>query len=363
MDCNIFRKKLEDLVEDNLAYDLREAMFEHIKDCKECSDLYKEELEIDEMFRIGLSVDSQNFRSLRSDIMKNIDKNRYGVSPVKKIYTHFRNHIATYTSLAAMIAIFVFLVPYVKEHGLFSTSKLNNMAKPQSAVSSDAANHSMVTNGLVTDESRLGINSADSNESGDTRTLKNRNTMQNNLSIQYMPKFEKKVLDKNTEIKFNTPWENSLNKKYSATVEGKGSEALEEGIGSVVVKNLSSGELVSFKMADNQKQYSPKTVKWVDDENLLVVVGLGYGTVHQGGDIYLLNIDTALVTKADPQNTANLDNKSEIAKIQSVKMGESNNLIIDVEVLVFEDNLLNINHRENRTITSPFDEIVKIIQP
>jgi hypothetical protein len=357
MDCNIFRKRINDLLEDNLSYDLREAMLEHIKGCEVCSALYKEELEIDEMFMAGLSADTQNFRSLRSDIMKNIDKNRYGGSTAKRLFKHFKNYIATYTSLVAVIAVFVFLVPYVKAHGLLNTTKAINMPEAKSSTQ----NSSISTKSKGTEDNALGIADNNSTKQAVMNALDD-NKAKNNVDTLYTPKFEKKTLDKNINAKFNTPLKISLNKKYSATVEGKGTEAQEEGIGSIILKDLNSGNQWSFSLVDNQRQYSPKAVEWVDDENVLVIVGFGYGMVNQGGGIYLLNINTALAAKADPENTAKLDYKSEITKIQSVKMQETNMLSVEVEVLVYEDSSLNKNHRENRIITSSFSDIAKNIK-
>lgn len=353
MDCSIFRKKLYDFLEDNLSYDLREAMLVHIKGCKDCSTLYKEELEIDEMFKTGLAVDTQGFRSLRNDIMRNIDKKRYNVSPIKRLFKHYKNYIATYTSLVAVIAVFVFLLPYVKTHDMLGAKKANTASKYSTASMPQDA-----SKGFDAMKDDLSITSADSTKQLETKA---QNKSRNNMDISYTPQFEKKVLAKDTKVIFNTPWETSLNKKYSATVEGKGTEAHEEGVGSIVVKDLISGKQWSFNLIDNQRQFSPKVLHFVDDENLLVTVGLGYGTVRQGGNIYLLNINTGLTAKADPQNTANLDDKSEITKIQSVKFKDTNILSIEVEVLVYEDSSLNKNHREIRTITSPFGEIVKSI--
>lgn len=351
MDCNIFKKRLNDLLEDNLSYDLRKAMLEHMKDCEDCSALYKEELEIDELFKMGLCVEMQDFRSLRGDIMKNIDKNRYGANPVKKIIRHIKSHIATYTSLAAIITVFAFLIPYVRVHGLLGANKSLSLA-PQNSTAQGTA------------EKAAGNNTLSIAQDNNTILPQSNGTDQNGAAkvSSYMPQFEKKQLDKNTVVKFNTPWELSVNKIYSATVVGKGTEAQEEGIATITVKNMSNGEQWSFDLINNEKQFTPKAVKWVDDENLLVIVGLGYGTVSKGGEIYMLNINSGLTAKADPQNTANLNSLSEITKINSVKTLDANTLSIDTAVLVYEDNQMNANHMENRTVTSPYSEIANSIR-
>lgn len=355
MNCNLFKKRLYDFLEDNLSYDLRKAMLEHLKDCEACNALYKEELEVDETLKAGLIVDTQGFRSSRNHILDNIDKNRYGVSPIKRFIKHFKNYIGTYTSLVAVIVVFAFLIPYVRTHEFLGVRKTANSPTAQSSKSSLAQDNSVTDKSVgIKDETSLGIVNSGNAIKPEMKALND---------INYLPQFEKKLLDKATNVVFNTPWQTSLNKKYSATVEGKGTFAQEEGIGTIILKDLNNGQQWSFSLVNNNiKQFSPKLLRFVDDENLLVIVGLGYGMVHQGGNLYLLNINTGLTAKADPQNTANLDDKSEITKIQSVNMQDANILTIGVETLVYEDEDLNKNHRENRTITSPFSEIIKNIK-
>ncbi|MFL0266531.1 DUF4652 domain-containing protein [Candidatus Clostridium radicumherbarum] len=349
MDCNIFKKRINDLLEDNLSYDLRKAMLEHAESCNNCSTLFKEEHEMDDIFKAGLAVEMQNFRSLRSDIMKNIDKNRYGTGSGKKLIRHFKSYIATYTSLIAIVAVFAFLIPYVKTHGLLGANKSASMA-PQNQVMSAA-------------QKADSSNTADNAQNDSSKSMKeSADTVKTLIDSSYIPQFEKKQLSKDNNPKFNTPWEASTSNKFSATVEGKGTEAIEEGIASIIVKNSSTGDQWSFNLINNDKQYTPKAVKWIDDENILVIVGGGYGTVDLGGELYILNVNTGLAAKADPKNTAKLNVLSEITKIKSVKAVNASTLSIDTEVLVFEDSSKNKNHSENRTITSPFGEIVNTIK-
>ncbi|MFL0247560.1 DUF4652 domain-containing protein [Candidatus Clostridium stratigraminis] len=346
MDCNIFKKRINDMLEDNLSYDLRKAMLEHAESCNNCSTLFKEELEMDDIFKAGLVVEMQNFRSLRSDIMKNIDKNKYGTGSGKKLIRHFKSHITTYSSLIAIVAVFAFLIPYVKTHGLLGVNKTASMAPQNQVMSTKEAASSSTADKSQTDNSQKY-----DQKSGSALKVNS-----------YMPQFEKKQLSKDFTVKFNTPWETSVSNKFSATVEGKGTEAIEEGIASIIVKNSSSKDQWSFSLINNDKQYTPKAVKWIDDENLLVIVGHGQGMVDLGGELYILNVNTGHIAKADPQNTAKLNTLSQITKIKSVKAINANTLSINTEVLVYEDNTMNKNHSENRTITSPFGEIVNTIK-
>lgn len=358
MDCKIFRKKLSDLIEDNISYDLKDAMMEHITKCEACRSLYDDELTLDETLEKALSINPQNFRSLREDILKNIDKKRYSRSPIKKVYFHFKKFRRTYTSMAALIALVVFVTPYIIKNGIGiysgkSTGYQNAQSTAKAEMKPSLAKDTVSTDAL-SNQSKAETNS----------TMKKSNLEQFAAAESYMPKLQKKSLDKTYKVSdFITPYEYSLNRKYSATVVGKGEQAIEEAIANIVIKDLNTGDQWSFDMLDNAKQLSPKFVKWIDDENVLVIIGLAHGTVDLGGDLYVLNINTAQVAKADPTNSAMLDNKSEIYRILSVKTLENKELEIGVEILVFDDEIKNKTHIENRTIISPFYQIVKYTQP
>lgn len=349
MECNVFRKRLPDLIEDSISFDMKEAMLQHICDCEACREVYEEELSIDDIFTKGLSVSPDSFRSLRSDIMKNIDKNRYGKGPFKKFLFHIKKYKGTYTTMAAVLLIAVFITPYIAKNSLFGSAKKNE----QFSVLNEAAGaskESAVSKSEENNKASLSLKTADIPEQNNEVKTKTED-----LAV-YMPKFEKKVLDKTFKAAFNTPWENSLSKKYTATVEGKGEEAQEEGIANIVIKNLSADEQWSFSLVDNQeKQFTPKKIKWIDDENMLVTIGLGYGTVEQGGDLYILNTSTAELTKANPMTTFKAGEQSQVTRIVSVKLLPSNELEVTTEVLIYEDELKDKSHTENRTIIIPFD--------
>jgi hypothetical protein len=347
MDCKIFRKRLTDLIEDNISHDLKDVMLDHITECEACRLLYEEELSIDEVIKKGLSIDPTSFRSLRGDIMKNIDKNKYGTSPMKKIINHFKKYRITYTSAAAIITAAVLITPLLDTTNIGFGAKKSESKQNKELVSSAVDSASGAADQKMSQpqvQGKSDIESAGANQSFEMRNL-----------VEYSPKFEKKSLDKGFKPSFNTPWEDSISKKYSATVEGKGAEAFEEGIGVIVLKDIKAGTQWSYSLLDNeQKQFTPKNLKWIDDENLLVVIGYGYGMVDFGGEVYFLNINTNEITKADPQNAAKTSKTSQITKILSVKTLPSKELEVNIEVLVYEDENLNANHRENRTIVIPF---------
>lgn len=154
-------------------------------------------------------------------------------------------------------------------------------------------------------------------------------------------KFIKKKLSNNMKINFNTPWQSSGNKEYSASIEGKGEEALEEGQGKIIVKG--HNEVYSFELVNNPKK-SPKFIEWADNKNLLVIIGESRGTVSKGGNLYILNVDTG-------KTRILLQTSSNKQQIMSIKK-EGNKLSLRVNV--YDDDIYNKSHVENWTI-SEFD--------
>lgn len=353
MDCKVFRKRLTDLLEDNISYDLKDAMLEHIESCKACKALYDEEVFIDETFKSSLSIEPHSFRSLRVDIMKNIDKNRYGKSPVKKLLYHIKKHRKAYVTAAAFIAFAVLITPYAIKNGFGLSANKNISIESTNNDATGSVPMQKFSASIAKGEENQSIQSQNAAKEDNTSTemsiADSKAGVKNEIS--YMPEFKKKALDKKFKLEFNTPWESSPNKKYSATVEGKGGNAQEEGIAKLIIKDLSTGEQWSFELINNEeKQFTPKVVKWMDDKHLLVIIGYGYGMVDKGGELYVLNIIDSSIYKADPNNTAKLEKNSQVTKIVSVKELPSKDLEINVEVLVFDDDNLNTSHTENRTI-------------
>ena len=153
--------------------------------------------------------------------------------------------------------------------------------------------------------------------------------------------FLKKELGKNSKPTFATKWKNSDNKKFSACIEGKGENALEEGVGKIYIKNLKDQSKWELDLDQDQQKNTPKYIEWFDDNNLMVVVSRAHGTVSQGGILYKVNIETGQATEL--YNTK--DNKKQV--VYAVKKGDK----IDVQILVYEDDDLLESHEETKTIT------------
>jgi hypothetical protein len=220
--------------------------------------------------------------------MKSIDKNKYGTSPMKKFINHLKKYRGTYTSLAAVVAAVIFITPYLSKTGIAFGAKKS--AAPESA-------HKVMQPQMTQSASNASADNAASKGIAPKNQVESKTAENNTLSITSadvsIPRFEKKLLDKDYKPKFNTPWQTSLSKQYSATLEGRGVGAQDEGVAVIVVKQTSTGQQWSFSLLDNDmQQISPRFIYWVDNENLLVVVGLAQGHASLGGNLYMLNINT-----------------------------------------------------------------------
>lgn len=176
----------------------------------------------------------------------------------------------------------------------------------------------------------------------------NSNSTQNSRKVQELKKkaknssgikFIKKEMDKNFSVSFNTSWKSNENGNYSACIEGKGNEALEEGIGKIIVKGPQ--KIYSLEIENNDK-LSPKYLEWADNKNLLVVIGYSAGSVSKGGDLYILNVDTG-----HNEILIKMPNKKE--QIISV---EKNGNAVNLKVNVYDDNIYNKCHVEKWIINS-----------
>lgn len=170
--------------------------------------------------------------------------------------------------------------------------------------------------------------------------------VENKESKEY--KFEKVIENKDRKIVFNTPWKTNGANNKSACIEGKGEQAVEEGVGEIFVKDLKTEQLTKFQLINNKKQMSPKFIEWCDENNLFVVIGMGHGTVSMGGNLYLLNINDNVLSVVYETKDA----KKQISSVK--KMGNN----IELIVTVYEDDNLDKKHEEKWIINS-FDEKLK----
>jgi len=94
------------------------------------------------------------------------------------------------------------------------------------------------------------------------------------------------------KVDFNTPWIKEPKSGLLACLNGKGEYAIEEGLADLVIKDK-NGNIKVYKLAgDPLNDYTPKKVKWIDENNLFVIIGFPFGTVTRGGGLYILDLTT-----------------------------------------------------------------------
>lgn len=102
------------------------------------------------------------------------------------------------------------------------------------------------------------------------------------------------------DVTFYMPWEASKGGKYEATIDGKGENGIEEGQGTLVVKEKATGKLTKYELNKDSipsdlyntdpHNITLKEVEWGNNDTLYVVVGQAYGTVTKGGNIFSMKV-------------------------------------------------------------------------
>ncbi|WP_368489057.1 DUF4652 domain-containing protein [Clostridium sp. BJN0013] len=179
----------------------------------------------------------------------------------------------------------------------------------------------------------------DTKDKDNEQTTENDNFSSNSTKNTGGINFIKKQLDSNTDITFNTEWKDSEDGNYSACIEGKGSEASEEGVGKIIIKN--GQNLYSYEI-ENNTQISPKYIEWADGKNLLVIIASSHGTLAKGGDLYMLNVNTGEVSLL-------IKDSSKKQQIMSVQKDGNN---INLKVNIYDDDAYNESHVEDWVINS-----------
>ncbi|KEI95440.1 hypothetical protein N494_16820 [Clostridium botulinum A2B7 92] len=166
---------------------------------------------------------------------------------------------------------------------------------------------------------------------------------------------KEEIADKKFQGENNTEWKESEQKKYSAIVEGKGNNGEEEGIGKVYLKENNTNKLWLLKINEIKDQKSPKFLYWIDDENLLVIIGHGYGTVSKGGNLYCINVKNDTITPVYESK----DDKHEVISAEKVKDNSGETSLI-LTLNVYEDDNFTKSHKEKITISN--DKVKEFIK-
>ncbi|GAA0716279.1 hypothetical protein GCM10008905_00530 [Clostridium malenominatum] len=317
MNCNIVTKKIYDFLEGSVSHDLHEAIENHLKECESCRSIYEEEKALEELIKASLSVEDIEFKSSRAEIMKSIDKDRYGKGFGKKLIFHFKKYNKQYLASVACLALFISMSPLVKNK---SNVKVKMAAE---------------------DSSR----NADMQKSFNMKNIEVKEmALDTTAFFSEQVQFSKEEVKDEKSINFNTPWVESPNKTLSASIEGRGPYGGEEGIATVVIKDSTNKKTWKYSLIPGEKQITPKYIQWLDDENLFVIIGFPFGTISRGGNLYLLNVPTDknyIIYETG-------DDKKEVTSLQ--KINREGMIDLKLELNVYEDDEFNKSHKETVTL-------------
>ena len=350
MNCNTFSKYINEYINNELFLEVSEAMDDHLKSCSGCRERYNEELYIDKLFKSALEEETISFRSSRGEIINNIDKKRYSKSPINKLkFSLAKNKMRL--SAALMAASFLLFI---------LNSNALNFHLPISG--GDSAKSSAGAMGDVKETaSNKDISISDNAEMGAQYKVDEAETATSSYEefIEKLRTASEPYKNARSEVKFNvnkrmenepytnpSSWKVTSDNKYSALLDGKG-EMLnkenilegvrEEGPSVIVVKDNKTKGLVNITLSSENNQYTPTYIEWTNDGKLMVIVGLAYGTLVRGGDIYLLDIDTgksALIYKSNTEigeEAAVIEMKEEFLAVYLMKYLDNNKTTGTVE--------------------------------
>lgn len=328
MNCNIFKKRLEDYVLEDLSKDLKSSLEKHMEECESCRRLYEEEIEIDTDFKTTLSIEGTKFNSSRANIINSIDKNRYSKKASNKIFYNFRRHKSKYLSYAvAVIAMIVFIPMMLKGF----TMGNNKSAKSESAMyatGSEAADENKANNGEVISDGSLLKDNTKKEFSATTST----SAKQDEASI--LLQFKSTIVTEEALPDYEIIWETSPDGKSSAAIDIQLERDVDFGIHVIYVKDMKINKIVKYEIMNNTMHFTPRNIEWWDNEHLIIVAGFGYGTICYGSQVYSLNINTSDI----PLLYRRKDIKQEILEVKKVE----NDLML--ELRIYEDDTLNGFH-------------------
>ena len=321
MNCNIFEKELEDYVLGNISNDLKIALEKHMEGCKSCKRLYEEEIKIDRDFKMVLSIDSIEFNSSRASIINSIDKNRYSKKTSNKILYNFKKYKNRYLSYAvAVIAMVVFIPMMLKGvvGGNYKTATNNPTAMSDSKSKESSNSNAKV--GEASPESSIAMKKSD----------------QKNVPLSNGPlEFKSTIITKQDLPGFEMNWKNSTDGKSSAAIDIAAERDVDFGIHSVYIKNMKTNEIVKYEVVNNERQFTPRNIEWLDNEHLIIVAGFGYGTIEYGSEVYSLNVNTAELSNLYLRK----DKKQQIVDFKVV----GKDLIF--QLIIYNDDTYNAFHK------------------
>lgn len=316
MNCNIFKKGLEDYVLGNTSDDLKIALEKHMDECESCRRLYEEEIKIDRDFKMVLSIDGIEFNSSRASIINSIDKNRYSKKTSNKILYNFKRYKNRYLSYAVAAVAMIVFIPMMLKGFAGGNYKSVTENKPKTMVESSEKDN-------TNSNAKMGVASSESSKVMDKAIVANGPL-----------EFKSTIITKQALPAYEMNWKNSGDGKSSAAIDISPEKDVDFGIHAVYIKNIGTNEMVKYEVINNEAQYTPRNIQWWDNEHLIIVTGLGYGTINHGSDVYSLDINTGIFSALYHVK----DQKYQILEVTKVK----NDLIL--QLLIYEDDTYNAFH-------------------
>jgi len=330
MNCNIFKKRLEDYVLGNISSDLKIALDKHLEECESCRSLYEEEVKIDKTFKSVLSIDGIEFNSSRANIINSIDKNRYSKKTSNKVLYNFRKYKNRYLSYAAVATVMILFIPMMLRG--FLRENYNLGVSEKSTASAELKTNSLGKskgNSGDASEKTLSMNKSDGstpNQAIGTEAADN----EKNSPLQ----FQSSIITKQALPNLQLKWKNSTDGKTSATIDAIPGGDVDFGIHAIYIKNIKTNKIVKYEVINDKTQNTLRNIEWWDNEHLIVVTGFGYGTISYGSGVYSLDINTGKFSRL-------YRIKDEKYQILDVKK-EGNDLTL--QLLIYDDETYNAHH-------------------
>ncbi len=286
MKCNQCKDKLTEYIEGNLSVEADEEIRNHLLTCQNCKENYDKGVLEYKAFKETFSHENINFENSTNKIMGSIDKNKY-IKGKKRIKRKHKGILA----IAAVFLLGVIVTPVAiklmdgNESFSAASTGMENKSTKESEVDKSQVEGSNNTSDATDEklENVPDISTYEAKSSDNTKIEPNANIV--NL-------YTKAEVPMSKELTFNTPFIPTKNEKYQASIEGKGEKAIEEGIGTLYVKDTSNNKIYEYIAVEKESQQSPLSISWYDDTHLMIVHGLGNGTLVNGERIIILDVAT-----------------------------------------------------------------------
>ncbi|MGH4140455.1 DUF4652 domain-containing protein [Clostridium sp.] len=333
MNCNMFKDRLDDYVLGNISNDLKFALEKHMEGCESCRRLYEKEVKMDRDFKIILSIDGIDFNSSRASIIKSIDKNRYSKKTSNKVLYNFRKYKNKYISYAvAVIAMIVFIPIMLKGYpGVSYKSETSDKSTAMDRSSQQELIKSSENNAAGSSKKSLAMDKTDKGSVASKSVALQNGTLQ----------FKKTTIAKLPLLSYELKWKTSPDGKSSAAIDISPVKDVDFGIHLLYIKNINTNEIVKYEVINNDRQFTPRNIQWWDNEHLIIVAGLGYGTVAFGSEVYSLNVNTSELSTLYQEN----DKKRQMLEFE--KVGQD----LIFQLIIYNDDTLNAFHKGTGKMT------------